>query len=302
MDNACFYEVTDKYQHMKSLIPISNEKYIYHYTSSQGLLGIIENGKLRFSDRNFLNDKSEGNYVLDLIIKNIDSICPKNPEFKKELVRSCIAERQRYIKRQFHTYQCSFSIDKDNLSLWNYYTKGDSIKGYNIQFDTEKLIASVINEESIKDGIEFQTIHGRVVYDEKEQINILRKTVDYFYDTYEKYHTDLDNISFAIVMKAMAFGRFFKMGYFSVENEYRISFETHLASMKDKGIADREYFREINGYYVPYIENYFSLDSLISVTMSPTLDYTLTETSLKRLFQGKNKDIAINKSDIPVRY
>ena len=39
---------------------------IYHYTSPTGLNGIVSYHTLRFTDRNFLNDYSEGRYVIDL--------------------------------------------------------------------------------------------------------------------------------------------------------------------------------------------------------------------------------------------
>lgn len=40
--------------------------HIYHYTSPVGAMGVIENNTLRFTDRNYLNDYSEGMYTLDL--------------------------------------------------------------------------------------------------------------------------------------------------------------------------------------------------------------------------------------------
>ena len=44
---------------------------IYHYTSSNVFLIILKNNTLRFTDRFFLNDKSEGSYVLDLCLELI---------------------------------------------------------------------------------------------------------------------------------------------------------------------------------------------------------------------------------------
>ena len=41
---------------------------IYHYTSPSGVNGIITDHTLRFTDRNYLNDYSEGRYVLDLCL------------------------------------------------------------------------------------------------------------------------------------------------------------------------------------------------------------------------------------------
>ena len=38
---------------------------VYHYTSANALLSIIQKRELRFTDRFYLNDKSEGTYVLE---------------------------------------------------------------------------------------------------------------------------------------------------------------------------------------------------------------------------------------------
>ena len=42
-------------------------------------------------------------------------------------------------KKKRYIYQCSFSTQNDNLSLWNYYTKSDGIKGYNLGFNSVEL-------------------------------------------------------------------------------------------------------------------------------------------------------------------
>lgn len=39
--------------------------FIYHYTSSGAAQSIISKGQIRFTDRYYLNDASEGRYVLD---------------------------------------------------------------------------------------------------------------------------------------------------------------------------------------------------------------------------------------------
>ena len=48
--------------------------HIYHYTSPVGAMGVIENNTLRFTDRNYLNDYSEGMYTLDLCLENLNDL------------------------------------------------------------------------------------------------------------------------------------------------------------------------------------------------------------------------------------
>lgn len=95
---------------------------IYHYTSTQEFQGVIESESLRFTDRNYLNDSSEGIYTLKLIKENLEYINSRNPSITKEVEDISNNKQKIIIKEAFHTYQCSFSLEPDNLALWNYYT------------------------------------------------------------------------------------------------------------------------------------------------------------------------------------
>ena len=48
--------------------------YFYHYTSLSTAKIILDGGKLRFTDRLWLNDMSEGYYTIDLTIRRINDI------------------------------------------------------------------------------------------------------------------------------------------------------------------------------------------------------------------------------------
>ena len=54
-------------------------------------------------------------------------------------------------QEQIHNYIISFSQNGDSLEMWNYYTKGNSIQGYNIGFDIDKL-SSCIQIEILDDA------------------------------------------------------------------------------------------------------------------------------------------------------
>ncbi len=42
-------------------------RYLYHYTSQKGLLGILDTGKLWMTDILYLNDSSEFSHTIDLV-------------------------------------------------------------------------------------------------------------------------------------------------------------------------------------------------------------------------------------------
>ncbi len=57
----------------------------------------------------------------------------KRAEAKEQFLTLCDKikrEKARY--NILEAYQCSFSTTSDNLCLWNYYTHGDSVQGYNL--------------------------------------------------------------------------------------------------------------------------------------------------------------------------
>ena len=62
----------------------SLDKPVYHYMTISTLMEILSNKKLRFSNRLYLNDYSEGKYVLDLCIKRIDEFGQTHKSIKRK--------------------------------------------------------------------------------------------------------------------------------------------------------------------------------------------------------------------------
>lgn len=290
------------------LIPDSGE-LIYHYTSPSGFKGIIENKTIRFTDRFFLNDASEGRYIMDLCIENIDTLVSKHGELKEELLRQ-LSKRQNNPQRDdFYVYQCSFSKDKDSLALWNYYTKGNNIQGYNLCFASNELYSS-IELESILDSKKLPAIWGGdVIYKKEKQLEIVKRVVDEFFDFSEKegHHQYQLTISL-LVDKLMLVGIFFKKECFNIENEYRMVMDLHID--KNTGmftaISSEQKFYEKNGFLTPYLDVGFDANALKEIRISPTLDMETTRNSIYRatakLYPHIRKYNLVNQSDIPVRY
>lgn len=136
---------------ISEIIPDSNA-LIYHYTSPDGMKGILENKTIRFSDRYFLNDSSEGTYIMDLCIKNIEILVPNHDKFKYELLKRCGERKEKPQRDDFYVHQCSFSKYEDSLALWNYYTKGNNIQGYNLCFVSHELKSSLKLESILESG------------------------------------------------------------------------------------------------------------------------------------------------------
>lgn len=291
-----------------SIVPDS-DCIIYHYTSPGGFKGIIENRTIRFTDRYFLNDYSEGTYVMELCVKYITSILPNNEPFRDELIKQCTNRREHPQRDDFYVHQCSFSKDEDNLALWNYYTKGDNIQGYNLSFDAHELCDGMILTSVLPSGNVPVIWKGDVVYTESEQLVIIKNIIEKYYHFSEMYnHRYLDFTIGYLVDKLMIAGIFFKKECFKVENEYRIVLDLHIDKQTGKftAISEEQKFYEKNGILIPFLDIKFEPKCLKSIKISPTLDIKSTENSIYRAtlkdFPHINKNNAITQSEIPIRY
>jgi hypothetical protein len=158
----------------KELPPI-----LYHYTTQQGLLGIINSKSIWATDMFYLNDASEYEYTVnkykDILTGYLNEIEKKvSPDYNairniyirqprdSEKFLKSVPELVVDIREQVPSYICSFSENGDILSQWRGYCPQGN--GFSIGFDTRELI------ERLK-------IHSfeisQCTYDIKEQEDIL---------------------------------------------------------------------------------------------------------------------------------
>jgi hypothetical protein len=111
---------------------------IYHYTNDAGLKGIIESGRLWFSDIFGQNDPSELRHGLGIALKMLKSrvadVRPEIATFAGMLERFDI---DAGIEASGHFFVCCFSSDGDDLGQWRAYA--DNGRGYAPGFDTALL-------------------------------------------------------------------------------------------------------------------------------------------------------------------
>ena len=284
----------------------SSDKKIYHYTSPAGFQGIITNSTLRFTDRFFLNDYTEGVYVLDLCIENLDSLVPNDRNFREELSRVFKEQKENMNETDIYVYQCSFSLDNDNLSLWNYYTKGDSIQGYNLCFEADQIQKKLHLKQ--KNNEKLSPLYGVVVYEKQEQLNIIRRIIEKFQRSNQVYPENYQFTIRLLVQKLLVIGTFFKNPCFSVEHEFRVVFNLGINNLGNfVQIQNEKKYFERGGILIPCIDVEFESDALKGIGISPTLDFETTKSSIYRATEinfpqiKENKD-SVYPSKIPVRY
>lgn len=147
---------------------------LYHYSSGQGLFGIMNSDELHCSNVNFLNDSSEKSYFSELL----DSIC-KNDEKCKIICEALYSDSfiRSYIDPT-DSFIASFSKNGDSLSMWNYYARGN---GYNIGVDIDKVI-----EENEDNNINIYKME--LIYDQRKQIDITHTFILRHEENAKKYH------------------------------------------------------------------------------------------------------------------
>jgi len=144
---------------LKSYIPAT----LYHYTSAEGLLGIIESNMLRAGNFSYVNDASELTYgrelARDVLVEEIGSV----PNSTLRALSLRLQERILNINDESDFYLCCFCSAPDLLSQWRGY--GSRSGRFCIGFQYEGLVSPK------------KPLIGNVVYKEAVQRKRLVKAI-----------------------------------------------------------------------------------------------------------------------------
>ncbi|MFR1646694.1 DUF2971 domain-containing protein [Faecalibacillus intestinalis] len=306
-----FYDYIQKLRDDKT---DKNIKSIYHYTSPKGLHNILKDNCLWLSDIHYLNDEEELLYATSLaqaiakemyitdkseFLKAIieDTISPSTRFPIETLYDGVTPEIEKYIqnkKSKNLKFIACFSIDKDNLPLWNYYSKSENKTGYNIEFDKEMLINNISNTFD-------KSIHGKVIYNSKQQRIRLTEIISDCNNCYKnhcRYDKEKDDCKTMYWDLLDWYCLFYKNESFKSEEEYRIVVDMN--NFKEPFKCKE--FRECNGFFIPYIKTYFEKNIIKSITISPTQKEKIVKNSIEQLTDCFDYDVIVNNSKIPLRY
>ena len=201
---------------------------LFHYTTQNGLQGIIESSTFYFSAMHMLNDASEVSYMWNLLQEQKELLIKEKEkdyaygEFVEGFYR--YAENEELCKEIFlnhnmpdflNIYSVSFSVNGDSLHQWQGYTKSDGV-GCNISFSEDELRRSF--SEKVKDlarnNSEFMSelerrnkkiedycplfFHGSMIYEEVKQVNAIKRL---FVEFGEFYQREENRIAFEMGQK-----------------------------------------------------------------------------------------------------
>lgn len=299
-------------------------KNLYHYTSPEGLIGILGANKLWFTEASCLNDESEGKYLYSLIQDCIENNMSFDIDFVEEVRRRIIENKntvndskidiadegseQAYAEEKSKYFICSFSLDKDALPLWNYYTKTPTSIGYNISFSSSKLNKSV--ERELKSDFTNRYFY-KVIYDEKVQNSIIMEALEIGNRLWHKYGDNIYRGDLIFWLKEffehIKFG--FKHPAFESEKEVRMILRMSSVKFEELIVhnSETEYneikIRPIQGVFVPYVEMNFEKTAMNGLMVSPTVKDEMAVESLNLLLKKYSfNDCTIEKSTVPLKY
>ncbi|WP_165878446.1 DUF2971 domain-containing protein [Natranaerovirga pectinivora] len=287
---------------------------VHHYTDIHALMSILRNRKLWLSDSDFLNDRNEVKYTLDLI----SNICYKEFDFNSREMNKIFDYVSRPTWNGQQVFIMSFSEQDDLLPLWSYYSQVD---GYNISFNPPELISASrqnldvdyksnreVHKVSALDRVKINL--SKVIYNEEQQTEIITKitklmkkaVIDYRQGLLSGYMINKLLIEYAGILRFYSLN--FKQIHFEPEQETRLT-----VLLEDKNLL-KQYLnhRSSNGIVIPYIELNFSVDQFNSVVkkimIGPKNNLDVSEKGLKSFLYHEDykESIQITKSLIPLRF
>lgn len=307
---------------------------LWHYTSANGLMGIIrsnheEHGKLHFwfTRSDCLNDTSEGNHVLT-VYQTVCEELYQNGEISEAFYNSIIKaelSNQIYINYAIpseetnehrsvldcvacHAFICSFSLKEDSLDMWRYYSKGDGGYGLKLSpyiFDNYR----EFEYDEYEENRLFSVIRQfKVIYENQEKKQIIK---DLVLDAYLYYHRNAEedpdelNEALRFIQSKLKEQQFrFKHECYSSEQEYRFIF--YRPYSKPDALLNKlpeVHYRNQNGVIIPYLDITIEPENayLMEVLISPFIESEIVlDTTMEYLSScGFNCETRLSK--LPVR-
>lgn len=253
---------------------------LYHYTSLDGLFGILEDEKIWASKIHYLNDSSEFSYAVSLLRGYLWERLRRDNTLQT-VVNRIRVELENSIN--MHIFVCSFTEKGDLLSQWRAYS-GNSV-GFSIGFKVKKLI-----ELATKEGF---YLH-KCIYNKKEQIRIIE---GYGCRILKELKSN-DDLEFwgQHIAEFLRIAPLLKNRHFKEEAEWRLISRPKMSS------SENFKFRKSATTLIPYYSIPININELITQIIAGPNNNSLSLGALNTYFiKRKFKNIKLKSSEIPLR-
>ncbi len=272
---------------------------LYHYTSSDGLRGILESQKIWGTEASYLNDSQEIKYGIDLAVKTLVKCSSGKRGWVTDVVHQAIDAVGRNTGEEI--YLACFCEKGDLLSQWKGYSKFG--EGYSLGFSASEL-------SRFKRKYPFVNISIRkVIYGREPQERVVKSEFESIAKQTEpligKYRGDRDKIiktaasCLAYCLKAQLVR--FKAESFREEHEWRA---IYINSERNEEGRQTVKFRVSEGHVVPYIELDIAPSAqkqvwflpIAEIVVGPKVDVSRAKRSIDLLYKNMLRGSPIVRS------
>jgi hypothetical protein len=294
------------------------DQCVYHYTTAEGLIGILQNRCLWGSHYKYLNDSSELDYGIRLVAKRIADRIKTLEGVARTTTETLFKDVTETTFKDCDVFIACMCSRENLLSQWRGYSAGG---GYSVALKPRRLKGQY--RAVIPPPNDWGIGLAKVIYDPEEQHRMITEVesptfaylgmlIDRLVEMVQT--TELDRVRKWLAkwsvhaVSAMMFALFqmayrFKDPCFKEEQEWRF---IHLREKDDQEIVK---YRTAQGLIIPYIE--FPIHSadpdefcfeIDSITCGPHVRGDLAERSVRMLLKKHGFDnVAVRSSTIPIR-
>lgn len=235
-----------------------------HYCSLESGLSILDSQSLWMTHHAHMNDPSEINYGLKLMLKLFKSYSAKD-----------LIEPINHLYKNYNSLLTCFMSKQDDLLGWRLY--GDNGKGIAINFNTELIPSKSSSLCSLP-----------VLYSEEEQQGLINIICDYYDLIIKDKDSDINPV--AIISTILPFVLpLLKNPDYEPENEWRV-FSAHLfcENIQENAFKPIPTEHLIEGRGKPTYNYFpFRLDAIESIHVGPCGDYFYISEMIKKIFLRK---------------
>jgi hypothetical protein len=285
---------------------------LHHYTSAEGLLGIVRSGQIWATNLLYLNDSSELSDALKILASEIEAIPLKLGDFAGTFSKSISFYSKDVALDHFVT---SFCQDGDLLGQWRGY--GAQGAGYSIGFVTPALLSAAKRRENNDRGA---CTLRKVKYTLKQKMQMIQRRISTLNEILEPVADELEPAldeefrrlillwhqiaaSFRPTLALM------KHASFEEENEWRL-----VRTLWRRSVPTVEWpvqVRTIRGQLAPYLPLSWALPNtsnppevqgIREVRCGPSLEPELKEKAVHDLLIAQNCwRVPVLRSQVPLR-
>jgi hypothetical protein len=277
------------------LVPASHPETIYHYTSLEGFIGIVNSRSVWMTEFAYLNDRREVRYGLDLLLDTVNDL---TVTATREDVRSLLSVwADKLGGSRNRVCITAFSGDDDSLSQWRAYgpiAVGFPVSPLSLHVDQSRLQPVEYDPTIQKKLVQIYVHHLVAAFEADIDGDRLERLPDV-------YHKSDRLLELAV---------FFKDPAFRSENEYRLVYIDYPDVLSSLGMeSPPRSFRAARNRIVPYVPSTDVLRSkhrdfaleISEVVLGPESDELLEQGVREFLMENGLANVTVRRSLVPLR-